>query len=91
MPCRFEGVIRSHSSTRAAVEFIYALNAHAPTLAQQDVKAWLKRQMTAVLSAIKQPPTVNDVQIFVGIAESEGLLFFSETCVLPDEQNISLT
>jgi hypothetical protein len=42
---------------------------------------WLKQQATAVLSSIKSPPTDSDVQMFVNIAESEGLLFFSKTCV----------
>jgi hypothetical protein len=46
------------------------------------VTAWLKQQTTLVLSSIKSPPTVDDVQMFIGVAESEGLFFFSQTCVL---------
>ena len=37
-----------------------------------------------VLLSIKQAPGVCDVAKFVSIAESEGLLFFSNTCVLMD-------
>ena len=48
------------------------------------MKTWLKGQSTAVLSSIKQAPDVRDVQTFVSVAESEGLPFFSNTCVLVD-------
>jgi hypothetical protein len=42
---------------------------------------WWKQQTTAALSSIDLQPTVDDVRTFVGIAESEGLLFFSQTWV----------
>ena len=81
-PHRIEKAIRGHTSTKPALELIRALQAHAPAQDQQNVKVWLKGQTTAVLSSIKLAPTANDVQMFVGTAESEGLLYFSETCVL---------
>jgi len=89
-PCRIGKVIRSQPNTKAAVEFISAFRAHAPTQ-DPNVKAWWNQQTTAVFSSIKQPPTDNDVQMFVGIAKSEGLLFFSKTCVLSDGRNDPLT
>lgn len=74
-------IIHSNPNTKAAIEFISAFQARVPT---QDpgVTAWLKQQITLVLSSIKSPPAVGDVQMFIGVAESEGLLFFSQTCVL---------
>lgn len=54
------------------------------------MKAWLKKQTTAVLSSIKVPLSVDDVQMFVRVAKSKGLLFFSKTCVLTKGQNGSL-
>ena len=81
---RIEEAIRSEHSTRAALELIRALQARAPAQDQQDLKGWWKEQTTAVLSSIKLPLEVNDVEMFVSVAESEGVLFFSETCVLAD-------
>ena len=43
--------------------------------------AWWKQQTTMVLSSIESQPSVDDVQMFVEIANSEGLLFFSKTYV----------
>ncbi|KAF9648913.1 hypothetical protein BDM02DRAFT_3128680 [Thelephora ganbajun] len=75
-----EKVVSSQPSTGAAIEFISAFRARVPT---QDpgVKAWWNQQTTAVLSSIKSPPSVTDVQMFIAIAKSEGLLFFSKTIV----------
>lgn len=86
---RIERVIHGHD-TRAALQFIRALQARVPVQDQQGVKAWLGHQVTAVLSSITKPPSVGDVEMFVGIAESEGLLFFSQTYVLVDARNASL-
>ena len=72
----------------AALEFIRTLQARTPAQDQQNVKAWLKGQSTAVLSSIKHAPNASDVEKFVSIAESEGLLFFSNTCVLADGWNV---
>lgn len=55
------------------------------------MKTWWDQHTTAALSSIKPPPTVDDVQMFVGIAKSEGLLFFSKTYVLSDGRNDPLT
>ena len=54
------------------------------------MRAWLKQQAAVALSSIKMPLTVDDVQMFVGIAESEGLPFFSATCVPIDARNVRL-
>jgi hypothetical protein len=86
---RIEEAIRSKYSTRDAMELIRALQARAPAQDQQGPKGWWKEQTTAVLSSIKLPLEVNDVEMFVSIAESEGVLFFSETCVLADGWNDS--
>ena len=87
MPRRIEKAIHSQSSTAVALEFIRTLQAGAPAQ-DQKVATWLKAQSTAVLSSIKQAPNAYDVRMFVDIAESEGLLFFSNTCVLADGRNI---
>ena len=88
MPCRIETAIRSQPDIRAAVELIRALEAHAPVEDQQNMKAWLKQQTTMVLSSIKVTPNINDVQLFVSVAESEGLPFFSQTYVLADIRSV---
>ena len=85
---RIEKAIHSQSSTAVALEFIRTLQAGAPAQDQQNVTTWLKAQSTAVLSSIKQAPNAYDVRMFVDIAESEGLLFFSNTCVLADGWNV---
>jgi hypothetical protein len=81
VPRRIENVIRSQPSTRATIQFIGDLQARTPAQDQQNVKTWLKEQTTAVLSSIKAPTSVDDAQVFVNIAKSEGLIFFSETFV----------
>ena len=88
---RIEKAIHDQYGTRAALEFILALQAHDPVQDQQNAKTWLKQQTIVVLSSIKQSPSVDDAQTFVGAAESEGLPFFSQTCVLVDIWNVSLT
>jgi len=55
-----------------------------------SVKTWLKQQTVAVLSSIKSLPNEYDVPMYVSIAESEGLLFFSQTCVPAGGRNDSL-
>lgn len=40
--------------------------------------------MVAALSSIKKP-SVDDVKVFVNIAKTEGLAFFSDTYVKSDE------
>ena len=91
VPCRIEKAIHSQSNTATALEFIRTLQARAPAQDQQNVTTWLKEQSTTVLSSIKQAPNAHDVPMFVGIAESEGLLFFSNTCVLAGGWDILLT
>ena len=87
--CRIEKVIRAQTDTKTAIDWITALQAHT---SGQDpsMKTWLKQQTTAVLSSIKSPPTDHDIQMFVNIAKSEGLPFFSQTCVPADGRNDSL-
>jgi len=46
--------------------------------------------MAVVLSSIKQPST-EDVKVFVNIAKTEGLTFFSDTCVRMVESETPLT
>ena len=89
--CRFERAIQKEFGTRTAVELIRALQAHALIQDQDNVKVWLKQQATVVLSSIgKNRPSVMDVEMFINIAESEGVLFFSQTCVLADVRRVSL-
>jgi hypothetical protein len=87
--CRIEKVIHEHNGTRTRIDRIRTLQAHA---SGQDasVKTWLKQQATAVLSSIKSPPSDSDVQMFVDTAKSDGLLFFSQTCVPASGKNDSL-
>jgi len=80
VPRRIEKVIHNQRGTRAAIDWIRALQAHASGQ-DSNVKTWLKQQTTAVLSSIKLPPSDKDVQMFVSIAESEGLFFFTQMCV----------
>ena len=80
MPCRIEKVIRNQPGTRAAIDWIRAFQAHASGQ-DPNVKTWLKQQTAAVLSSINSPPSDKDVQMFVSIAKSEGLLFFSKVYV----------
>ena len=89
--CSFENIIQNRPNTRASIDLIRVLQAHAPVQDQQNANAWLKQQAVAVLSSIKQPPSVNDVGMFVSVAESEGLLFFSQMYVLAGVRNVSLT
>ena len=46
--------------------------------------------MIATLSSIKKP-SVNDVKVFVNVAKTEGLTFFSDTCVQADQSRARLT
>lgn len=80
-PRRFKKLILHQPSTRAAVEFILALRASSQD--KQDVVAWCAQRMTSALSSIKKP-SVDDVKVFVNIAKTEGLTFFSNTCVRVD-------
>lgn len=91
MACRIEKAVRNQSNTAAAVEFIRTLRAHVPAQDQQKVETWLKQQSAVVLSSIKQAPDPYDVRMFVNTAESEGLLFFSNTCVRVGGRNVQLT
>lgn len=79
--CRIEKVIRNQPSTKAAMDFIAAFRARVPTQ-DPNVVAWWKQQTTTILSSINPQPSVDDVQMFIGVAKSEGLLFFSQTSVL---------
>jgi hypothetical protein len=79
--CRIKQVICDQSSTRAAVELINTLRARFPPQ-HPDMVAWWKRQTTRALSTINPPPSADDIQMFIGIAKSEGIFFFSQTCVL---------
>ena len=72
----------------AALEFIRTLQTRTPAQDQQNVMMWLKEQSTAVLSSIKQPPSAHDVGMFVDIAESKGLLFFSIAYVPADGRSV---
>lgn len=62
------------------MQFITAFRARVPAQDSNTV-AWSKQLTTIVLSSIKPQPTVDDVQMFVDIAQSQGLLFFSQTSV----------
>ena len=86
---RFKKLILHQPSTRASVEFIHALRASLPQ-DQRDAAAWCAQRMVAVLSSIKKP-SVEDVKVFVNIAKTEGLAFFSDTCVQVDESETRLT
>ena len=86
VPCRIEKVIREQYSTGAAIDWIRALQAHASGQ-DSSAKTWLKQQTTAVLSSIKFPPSNKDAKTFVSIAESEGLLFFTQMCVTGGGRN----
>lgn len=46
--------------------------------------------MGAALSSI-QKPSVNDVKVFANVAKTEGLTFFSDTCVQANELYARLT
>jgi len=76
---RFKKLILHQPSTKAAVEFIHALRA-SPPHDKQGAEKWCARRMIATLSSIKEP-SVEDVKAFAGIAKTEGLAFFSDTCV----------
>ena len=78
--CRIEQTIGNKSDTKKAIEFITDFRARAPTQ-DPNVVAWWKQQTTTVLSSIKSEPSVDDVQMFVDVANSEGIIFFSTTCV----------
>ena len=79
--CRIEKIIRDQPSTVAAIEFISAFRAALPTQ-DPDVVAWSKQQTILVLSSIEVAPSAADARVFADIAESEGVLFFSQTRVL---------
>ena len=87
-PRRIEGVIRNEPNTKAAVDLINGLQVHAS--GQPTVKKWLKQQTTAVFSSIKSPPDVDDVSMFVSVAKSAGILFFSKTYVPADGRSVLL-
>ena len=90
MPYRFERAFQRESDTWGTIELIRALRARVPVQDQDNVKVWLKQQAAVILSSIgKMRPSVGDVETFVRIAESEGLLFLL-TCVLADVQIVSL-
>lgn len=78
MPRRIEQAIRKQSSTKAAIEFINAIRTRVPAQDPNSV-TWWKHQTTMVLSKIEPQPSLDDVQMFIGIAKSEGLLFFSQS------------
>jgi hypothetical protein len=80
-PHRIEQVVRDQPSTVAAIEFISAFRAALPTQ-DPDVVAWSKQQTILVLSSIEVAPSAADARVFADIAESEGVLFFSQTRVL---------
>ena len=84
-PRRIERVICDQHDTQVAVSLINVLQAHASE--QPSVEAWLKQQAIAALSSIESCPSVSDIPMFVSVAKSEGILFFSKTCVLVDGRN----
>jgi len=84
-PCRFENIVLHQPNTRSAVEFIHALRA-SPLHDQQDVAKWCAQCMVTILSSIKEP-SLDDVKVFVNIAKTEGLTFFSDTCVQADTRS----
>ena len=79
-PPRLGITLRDRLVTTAAVGLIDDLQTRVVGQ-DQIAKTWLKQQTTAILSEIKSRPAVADVQMYVGVAKSEGLPFFSKTCV----------
>ena len=88
-PCRFDKLVLCQPSTKAAVEFIHLLRSSLPH-DQQDAAAWCAQRMAATLSSIKKP-SVDDVNVFVKIAKTEGLTFFSDTYVQAGGSKTRLT
>jgi len=77
--CRFKELIFLQPSTKATVKFIHALRA-SPPHDKHDAVKWCTERMVATLLSMKEP-SVEDVKAFVGIAKTDGLAFFSDTCV----------
>ena len=73
-------ILRGRLSTTVAVGLINDLQTRVAGQ-DQNAKAWLKQQVTVVLSKIRSRPTVADVEMYVGVAKSAGLPFFSKTYV----------
>ena len=79
-PLRLGITLRNQRDTKVALGLINDLQSHAAEQ-DQNAKMWLKQQITAVFSKIRSAPTIADVQMYVGVAKSEGLPFFSNKCV----------
>ena len=78
---------RNQCDTKIALGLINDLQKTRVVGQDQNAKAWLRQQITVVLSGIRSVPTVADVKMYAGVAKSEGLPFFSKKCVLMGGKN----